>query len=160
MFLPKQGTVELQLKTAIQSHFICVNTCMEQLKDVNSNLSDVKTTIFSIQEDYHKISHLETTLSELRKEANKHKQLKAAKENVKNILNVDDLAGEAEIFIQNNKLLNAHKCLIDMEKCRNDILEELGPPNDRANNIADIKVNYHFLEKIKFKIFSIILIII
>ena len=115
---------------------------MEQLKDVNSNLSDVKNTIFSIQEDYQKISHLETTLSELRKEANKHKQLKAAKENVKNILNVDDLAGEAEIFIQNNKLLNAHKCLIDMEKCRNDILEELGPPNDRANNIADIKVTY------------------
>ncbi len=29
-----------------------------------------------------------------------------------------------------------------MEKCRNDILEELGPPNDRANNIADIKVTY------------------
>lgn len=113
---------------------------MEQLKDVNTNLSDVKKSIFSIQEEYQKISHLETTLSELRKEANKHKQLKAAKENVKNILNVDDLAIQADVYIQQNKLLNAHKCLIDMEKCRNDILEELGSPNDRSNNIADIKV--------------------
>ena len=113
---------------------------MEQLKDVNTSLSDVKKTIYSIQEEYQKISHLETSLSELRKEANKHKQLKAAKENVKNILNVDDLAIQADVYIQQNKLLNAHKCLIDMEKCRNDILEELGSPNDRANNIADIKV--------------------
>ena len=122
---------------------------MDQLKDVNNSLSDVKKTIFSIQEEYQKISHLENTLSELRKEATKHKQLKAAKENVKNILNVDDLAVQADIYIQQNKLLNAHKCLIDMEKCRNDILEELGPPNDNSNNIADIKLVEEFFKKVK-----------
>ena len=73
---------------------------MDQLKDVNNSLSDVKKTIFSIQEEYQKISHLENTLSELRKEATKHKQLKAVKENVKNIINVDDLAVQADIYIQ------------------------------------------------------------
>ena len=30
--------VENQLKSAIQSHFISVNSCMEQLKDVNNKL--------------------------------------------------------------------------------------------------------------------------
>ena len=63
---------------------------MDQLKDVSHSLTDVKNTIYSIQEEYEKISHLENTLSELRREAAKHKQLKAAKENVKNILNVDE----------------------------------------------------------------------
>lgn len=122
---------------------------MDQLKEVNQNLTHVKTTIYSVQEEYEKISHLETTLSELRREANKHKQLKAAKENVKNILNVEDLAMQANVYIENNKLLNAHKCLIDMEKCRNDILEELGSPNDGSNNIADIKVFLSFQLNLK-----------
>jgi exocyst complex component 3 len=113
---------------------------MDQLKDVNDNLGEVRNTIYSIQEEYKAISHLEKTLSNLRMEANKHKQLKSAKENVKNILNVDDLAVQAQGFLDQNKLLNAHKCLLDMEKCRNEILEELGEQNEKSNNISDIKV--------------------
>ena len=114
---------------------------MNQLKDVNNSLNDVRNTIYSIQEEYKTISHLENTLGELRREANKHKQLKSAKDNVKNILNVENLAKQAREYIDKNKLLNAHKCLLDMEKCRNDILEELGSPSDRNVNVADIKVN-------------------
>ena len=132
--------VEVQLKSAIQSHFISVNSCMDQLKEVSGNLNQVRDTIFSIKEEYSAISHLENTLGELRREANIHKQNKAAKENVKNILNVDDLAKKAHEHIEKNQLLMAHKCITDMEKCRNDILEELGSPNERSNNISDIKV--------------------
>lgn len=145
----RKTTVESQLKSAIQSHFISVNSCMDQLKDVNDNLTEVRNTIYSIQEEYKTISHLENTLSNLRIEATKHKQLKSAKENVKNILNVDDLAVQAHAFIEQNKLLNAHKCLLDMEKCRNDILEELGPPNEKNNNTSDIKLVMDFFKKTK-----------
>lgn len=145
----RKSTVESQLKSAIQSHFISVNSCMDQLKDVNDNLTDVRTTIYSIQEEYKTISHLENTLSNLRIEATKHKQLKSAKENVKNILNVDDLAVQANAYIEQNKLLNAHKCLLDMEKCRNDILEELGPPSEKSNNNNDIKLVMDFFKKTK-----------
>lgn len=116
---------------------------MEQLKDVHHSLNDVRTTIYSIQEEYKTISHLENTLSELRKEATKHKQLKSAKENVKNILNIDDLAIQANAYIEQNKLLNAHKCLLDMEKCRNDILEELASENDKSCNKADAQVPFY-----------------
>lgn len=145
----RKSTVESQLKSAIQSHFISVNSCMDQLKEVNDNLTEVRTTIYSIQEEYKTISHLENTLSNLRIEATKHKQLKSAKENVKNILNVDDLAVQAHAYIEQNKLLNAHKCLLDMEKCRNDILEELGPPSDKSNNTSDIKLVMDFFKKTK-----------
>jgi adenylosuccinate synthase len=113
---------------------------MEQLKDVNNGLMGVRETMYSIQEDYKTISHLDNTLSELKKEASKHKQLKSAKENVRNLLNANDLAKQAEKYIEDNKMLLAHKCLLDMEKCRNDILEELGPPSDKSANIADIRV--------------------
>lgn len=117
--------IENQLKSAIQSHFISVNSCMEQLKDVYNSLIHVKEKIYSIQNEYQQVAPLENTLGQLRLEATKHKQLKSAKENVKNILNVDDLAKQAQEYIENNQLLKAHKCLLDMEKCRNDILEEL-----------------------------------
>jgi capsular polysaccharide biosynthesis protein len=122
---------------------------MEQLKDVNKNVSEVKNTINSIQEEYKTISHLETTLAELRREATKHKQLKSAKENVKNILNVEDLARHASEFIESNKLLSAHKCLLDMEKCRNDILEELGTPSQTNSNTADIKLVEEFFKQVR-----------
>lgn len=141
--------VESQLKSAIQSHFISVNSCMEQLKDVNGNLIGVRETIFSIQEDFKTISHLENTLKELRTEASKHKQLKSAKENVRNLLNVNDLARQATKYMEDNKMLLAHKCLLDMERCRNDILEELGMPNDKSGNIGDIKLVEDFFKKLK-----------
>lgn len=134
--------IENQLKSAIQSHFISVNSCMDQLNDVKNSLIEVKSTIYSIQEEYKTISHLENTLGELRREATKHKQLKSAKENVQNILNVEDLAKKAHQFIEENKLLFAHKCMFDMEKCRNDILEELGNSSDKNHNIDDIKVYF------------------
>jgi capsular polysaccharide biosynthesis protein len=122
---------------------------MDQLKDVNKNIGEVKNTIFSIQEEYKTISHLETTLAELRREATKHKQLKSAKENVKNILNVEDLARQANEFIESNKVLSAHKCLLDMEKCRNDILEELGTPSQNNTNIGDIKLVEEFFKQVR-----------
>jgi hypothetical protein len=139
--------IENQLKSAIQSHFISVNSCMDQLKYVNQNLNDVRGSIFSIQEEYKTISHLETQLAELRREATKHKQLKSAKENVENILIVEDLAKKAHDFIEANKTLSAHKCLLDMEKCRNDILEDLGTPN--AANTSDIKLVDDFFKPVR-----------
>lgn len=145
----RKNMIETQLKSAIQSHFISVSTCMEQLSNVIDTLGEVKTNIYSIQEEYKTISHLENTLGELRREATKHKQLKSAKENVKNILNVEDLAEQASQHIEQNKLLLAHKCLLDMEKCRNDILEELFNPNDRNSNIADIKLVDDFFKQVK-----------
>jgi hypothetical protein len=53
---------------------------------------------------------------------------------------LEDLAKQARQYIDANKILNAHKCLLDMEKCRNDILEELGSSNEKNVNVSDIKV--------------------
>ena len=60
---------------------------------------------------------------------------------MKNILNVEDLAMEATRHVENNNLLLAHKCLLDMETCRNELLEELYTPNAKKSNLADIKVS-------------------
>lgn len=143
----RKHQVDGQLKSAMQSHFICVESCMENLREVNDNLNQVKNIIHSINDEYKTIAHLETTLAELRKEADRHKQLKAAKENVKNILNVGDLARQAKECIASDKLLEAHKCLLDMETCRNGILEEIGEPNDK--NVSDIKLVEEFFKVIK-----------
>lgn len=138
--MPFKIQVEGQLKSAIQSHFVSINTCMEQLKDVNKRLTEVREALCSIEDDSKTLGNLEKSLYDLRVEAVKFKQLKSANENVANILSVDDLAKQAAQFIDENKILLAHKCLLDIEKCRNDILEDLGPPNDNSANIADIKV--------------------
>ena len=126
------------MKSAIQLHFISVNSCMMQLQEVSKSLNNVRNTIYSIEEEYKTISHLETTLHELRREAYKHKQLKSAKENMKNIIDVDELAEKTNHYLEQNQILLAHQYLVQIEKCRNDILMELGDPTE--TNLSDIKV--------------------
>ena len=128
------------MKSATQLHFISVNSCMLQLQEVSKDLNSVRNTILSIEDEYKTISHLETTLHELKIEAYKHKQLKLAKENMKTIVDADELAEKALQFLEQNKLLPAHQYLVMIEKCRNDILMELGDPT--ATNLGDIKVNH------------------
>jgi exocyst complex component 3 len=126
------------MKSAIQLHFICVDSCMTQLQEVSKNLNTVRATIYSIEDDYKTISHLETTLHDLRKEAYKHKQLKSAIDNMKNILDFDELVNNAYNFLEQNQLLHAHQYLVQIEQCRNDILMELGDSTE--TNLSDIKV--------------------
>ena len=109
-----------------------------QLQEVSKSLNNVRNTIYSIEEEYKTISHLETTLHELRREAYKHKQLKSAKENMKNIIDVDELAEKTNHYLEQNQILLAHQYLVQIEKCRNDILMELGDPTE--TNLSDIKV--------------------
>lgn len=116
---------------------------MDQLRKVNVNLDEVRNTIYSIEDEYKTISHLETTLHELRQEAYRHKQLKSAKENMKNILDVDELAKKAYQHLEKNELLLAHKYLLELEKCRNDILAELGDPTE--GKYTDINVSIFFI---------------
>jgi hypothetical protein len=121
---------------------------MEQLQDVNVSVDNVKGQVFSIEDEYRTISHLETTLHELRLEANRHKQLKSALENVHNVLGVNELAQKARNFIDapdKPQLLHAHKCLLELEKCRNDILAELDIQHSEST-LQDIHVS-HFPQK-------------
>lgn len=143
-----QILVEHQLKSAIQSHFISIDSCMKHLTLINQSIISVRENLLSIEEDHNKISELDRALADLRKEAAKHRQWKSAKENVRNILNVEDLVKQAQAYIDDDKILLAHKCLLDIERCRNDILEELGPPSDKAGNIGEIKLVEEFFKKL------------
>jgi hypothetical protein len=98
---------------------------MDNMKEGKNNLNEVKNIIHGIHDEHNTISHLETTLSELRKEADRPKKLKAAKENAKNILSVSDLARHAQEYIDSNRFLEAYQCLLGMETCRNEILEDI-----------------------------------
>lgn len=122
---------------------------MEHLEIVINNTDEIKESINYIHQEYDKISHLERTLSELTKEASKHKQLKSARENVENILNIENLARDAKKHLEENKLLDFHDCLMDMEKCKDELLEELGPADIASNNIADIRLVEEYFKPVK-----------
>jgi DNA repair exonuclease SbcCD ATPase subunit len=134
----KKEKIETQLKTAIQSHFISVSSCMEQLKEVDKGLDEVRANLESIEKEHKSIMKLDSKLSELKREALKHRQLKSAKENVRNILNVQDWLKQASKHLEDDQLLMAHRFMMDLERCRNDILEELQSSNE--NSIDDTKV--------------------
>ena len=111
---------------------------MNELSRVQKELSKANDDMLSIEDDYKKISHLDSTLRELRIEAYRHRQLKSAVENMQNILNVDKVAKMALSYIERNELLHAHMILLDLENCRNDILLEIFDPEE--GNITEVSV--------------------
>lgn len=113
---------------------------MDQLKEVNQSLEQVKSNLVDIEKEQKIVEQLDNKLGELKKEASKHRQFKSAKENVRNLLNVQDWIKQANKHLDDGCLLLAHKYIMDIERCRNDILEELGDPKDNNDNIDDIKV--------------------
>lgn len=131
--------VESQLRSAIQSHYLGLSSCLSQFGQVMNDVNDIKMTLDLIKEKYRQAQSYDANLGELKRETRKYLQLKAAKENVINIMNVDDLAEKAGDYLTRNKLLDAHNCIADMEKCRDEILEEI-TNGSRAHDIGDIRV--------------------
>ena len=104
-----------------------------------NNVNDIKMTLDLVKEKYKQAQSYDANLGDLKRETRKYLQLKAANENIMNIINVDDLADKAGEYLTRDKLLDAHNCIADMEKCRDEILEEI-TNGSRAHDIGDIRV--------------------
>lgn len=128
---------------------MCVSSCFNEFENIKKNAEMLRKSLIIIQEEYEKVSHLESAFRDLTNEAIKHKQLLSAKENVENVLSIDDLIELAYDNMKENRPLDAHKCLTDIEKSRDAILEEISTPRVDLNNFSDIKLVEKYFEKSK-----------
>lgn len=121
----KKGSVEAMLKTAVQSQLDGVRSGLSQLQSALEDVRDIKKSLSGIEDAYKKISDQSEKLDLIRKESNRHSQLAAAMENLKNIFTVPETVKKTREFINDGKLLYAHRHLSDLESSRDDLLYEL-----------------------------------
>lgn len=139
----KKGSVEAMLKTAVQSQLDGVRTGLSQLQNALEDIREIKASLDEIDHSYRSIAGLGEELKEVREENSRHSQLAAAVENLKHIFNVPESVKKTEDFINDGKLLHAHKTLTELEMARDDLLFELHKqaqqsPTDRHT------VNHYF----------------
>jgi len=90
-----------------------------------------------------------TGLEPVREENIKHSQYATTMENLKNIFNVDICVEKTLQLIEEDNLLNAHQCLVELENSRDDLLYELHKqPKQYAKACDKITLKRHF-EKVE-----------
>ncbi|KAF6025693.1 EXOC3 [Bugula neritina] len=133
-YVRKKAAADAHLKNAVQSQLGDVKTglnqlrsCLEDIKVVKQNLSDIHTI-------YHSVSGLKDKLVNLSHESAKHHQLAASVESLKHVANVPETVFATKELIEEGKLLQAHRNLADLEASRDQLLLELHRQMNRSAN--------------------------
>lgn len=89
------------------------------------------------------------TLEHVRNENAKHSQYGTVMENLKHIFTVQSSVAKTIQWIEEDKLLNAHQCLTDLENSRDDILFELHKlPKQYTTDKMTLKSNFAKVEAV------------
>lgn len=96
-----------------------------------------------------KIPKIYESLELVRNENAKHSQYATVMENLKHIFSVQSSVAKTIQWIEEDKLLNAHQCLTDLENSRDDILFELHKlPKQYALDKMTLKSNFAKVEAV------------
>ncbi|KAM8711410.1 hypothetical protein ACLKA7_000533 [Drosophila subpalustris] len=145
----KKASVEALLKTGMQNQLEGVRvglkqleTCMQDVREVRRRMDEVERLLEGVPDVYD-------ALEVVREENTKHSQYATAMENLKHIFNVDASVQKTMALIDEDKLLNAHQCLSDLENSRDDLLYELHKqPKQHASDKITLKRHFEKVDTV------------
>lgn len=120
-----------------------------QMYDFNlsqNSIKEVGQLLKNVPKIYESLEHV-------RNENAKHSQYATVMENLKHIFSVQSSVTKTIQWIEDDKLLNAHQCLTDLENSRDDILFELHKlPKQYALDKMTLKTNFAKVESVSDKL--------
>lgn len=145
----KKASVEALLKTGMQNQLDGVRvglkqleTCLQDVKEVRQRMQEVDRLLEGVPDIYD-------ALEVVREENTKHSQYATAMENLKHIFNVEASVSKTMTLIDEDKLLNAHQCLADLENSRDDLLYELHKqPKQHASDKITLKRHFETVDTV------------
>ncbi|XP_055327843.1 exocyst complex component 3-like [Paramacrobiotus metropolitanus] len=120
----EKSTIDVMMKTMLQSHVEGVQLSIGNMDHVVANTRSLKTNFQGILKDLKEMKTLNSQFKEIREEHSRHSQLAAAVENAKQIFNVGEIADRTRKLIDEGKLLLAHQSISDLERSRDDLMFE------------------------------------
>lgn len=121
----KKASADALLKTGLQNQLEGVRVGFKQLKTCREDVQEVRKRTEHVEKLLVMVPEIYDALEEVRDENTKHSQYATAMENLKHIFNVEASVLKTMNLIEEDKLLNAHQCLADLENSRDDLLYEL-----------------------------------
>ncbi|KAK9873749.1 hypothetical protein WA026_002104 [Henosepilachna vigintioctopunctata] len=147
--LRQKGSVEAQLKSAIQQQLDGVHVGLDKLKEAQQEVAVIDGDLCKMAEIFDKVPSLYQKLSVVRDENMKHSQYTTARENLKHIFTVPESVEKTKQWINEGKLLHTHQCLRDLENSRDDLLYELHKlPNQSPHDKSMLKAYFSDVEEL------------
>ncbi|XP_055387524.1 exocyst complex component 3 [Condylostylus longicornis] len=145
----KKASAESLLKSGMQNQLEGVRVGLKQLETCLSDVKDVMIRVKEVNDLLAAVPEIYDALEPVREENIKHSQYATTMENLKNIFNVETSVEKTLQLIEEDKLLNAHQCLAELENSRDDLLYELHKqPKQYAKACDKITLKRHF-EKVE-----------
>lgn len=145
----EKASVEAMLKTTMQSQLDGVCSGLNQLQTALQDLNAIKQNSSEIEDSLAEVTSLVSALQDIKAEHMKHSQFAAAMENLKHIFTVPESAANTQTWISDDKLLQAHQSLCDLENSRDDLMFELHKlPNHNPADQAMLKHYFSDVDKL------------
>ena len=119
----KRMGVESRLKTAVHSQLDGVRFGIEQLKSAIENVQEVRKTMKTVEEMMDTAFH-DKHIREIKDISAEHRQLSSAMDNLRQIFTVPESVEAARDQLKEEKLLEAHKTIRELEISRDELLYE------------------------------------
>ncbi|CAF0725642.1 unnamed protein product [Adineta steineri] len=136
----RKRVLDEQLRTAVQSQLESIKTGIAQLQISLDNMKTVERTMRETDEKLQKIAPLQSKLEDLRHEANTYRQLSLAQANLDYIIKTPENVKKADDLMGQEKLLQAHQLIMEIENSRNYLLFELHKVQEKDSQPDDIQL--------------------
>lgn len=121
----QKASTEARLRNAVQTQLDGVQKGLGDLKKAVSVVREIKESMTEVEELYKSCKALEDSINPIREVNRQHQQLSTTYTHINNIFSVPQTVAATHELIQNDRLLQAHKNLSELEMTRDDLLIQL-----------------------------------
>ena len=136
----RKRTLDEQLRTAVQSQLESIKSGIDQLQISLQSMKTVEQTMREADEKLQRIAPIQNKLEDLRHEANTYRQLSLAQANLDYIIKTPENVRKADDLMSQEKLLQAHQLIMEIENSRNYLLFELYKAQEKDTQQDDIQL--------------------
>ncbi|KAI3382012.1 hypothetical protein SNEBB_002223 [Seison nebaliae] len=147
---------DCRLNDHMQRQFESIRLSKEMMMKSLSSIDEIKKKMGTISENYTKIVPLENRFIDLKKSARSYSQYRRAKDDLKQILDVNKIVEDINNQMDDmHQLLIAHHSLMELDHTKNVLLSDIYPNKDHRNKVlkyfSSLPKLYEKMEKKIFK---------
>ena len=136
----QKHTLDEQLHSAVHSQLESIRAGIAHLQISLDSMQTVDRAMREADGKLQKIAPMQSKLEDLRREGDTYRQLSLAQANLDYIINTPENVKKVDEFMEQEKLLQAHQLIMEIESSRNYLLFELHNAQEKDAQPDDVQL--------------------